>query len=102
VVPAPGGRSVGVNRQRAVSWRVPEPHGPRGPGCRALRGHGGSAAARKVATHEMAAFPAFLDTCADYGGYLCDTLLRLAEAGAYLSPRRGGRGVSDQGEPVTE
>lgn len=26
------------------------------------------------------AFPAFLDTCALHGGYLCDTLLRLAEA----------------------
>lgn len=26
------------------------------------------------------AFPAFLDTCALYGGYLCDTLRRLAEA----------------------
>lgn len=31
----------------------------------------------------MAAFPAFLDTCSIYGGYLCDTLLRLAEAGVY-------------------
>lgn len=31
----------------------------------------------------MAAFPAFLDTCAIYCGYLCDTLLRLAEAGSY-------------------
>jgi len=31
----------------------------------------------------MAAFPAFLDTCSLYGGYLCDTLLRLAEVGAY-------------------
>ncbi len=31
----------------------------------------------------MAAFPAFLDTCAIYGGYLCDTLLRLAEGGVY-------------------
>jgi hypothetical protein len=31
----------------------------------------------------MATFPAFLDTCAVYGGYLCDTLLRLAEMGTY-------------------
>jgi predicted nucleic acid-binding protein len=31
----------------------------------------------------MAAFAAFLDTCALYGAYLCDTLLRLAEAGTY-------------------
>lgn len=31
----------------------------------------------------MAAFPAFLDTCSLFGAYLCDTLLRLAEAGAY-------------------
>src|SRR6266700_253262 len=31
----------------------------------------------------MATFPAFLDTCALFGAYLCDTLLRLAEAGAY-------------------
>lgn len=29
------------------------------------------------------AFTAFLDTNALYGEYLCDTLLRLAEAGAY-------------------
>ncbi|MCY9785543.1 PIN domain-containing protein [Nocardiopsis sp. EMB25] len=29
------------------------------------------------------AFPAFLDTCALYPAYLCDTLLRLAVAGAY-------------------
>lgn len=29
------------------------------------------------------AFPAFLDTCVLYPAYLCDTLLRLAEAGAY-------------------
>ena len=28
----------------------------------------------------MATFPAFLDTCALYGAYLCDTLLCLAEA----------------------
>jgi predicted nucleic acid-binding protein len=28
----------------------------------------------------MTRFPAFLDTCALYGAYLCDTLLRLAEA----------------------
>jgi predicted nucleic acid-binding protein len=31
----------------------------------------------------MTTFPAFLDTNAIYGGYLCDTLLRLAEAGTY-------------------
>jgi hypothetical protein len=31
----------------------------------------------------MAMFPAFLDTCALYGAYLCDSLLRLAEAGTY-------------------
>jgi predicted nucleic acid-binding protein len=31
----------------------------------------------------MAKFPAFLDTCAIYGGYLCDTLLRLADGGTY-------------------
>jgi len=31
----------------------------------------------------MAMFPAFLDTCTLYGAYLCDSLLRLAEAGAY-------------------
>lgn len=31
----------------------------------------------------MATFPAFLDTCALFGAYLCDTLPRLAEAGAY-------------------
>lgn len=31
----------------------------------------------------MAAFPAFLDTCALFGAYLCDTLLRLAESGTY-------------------
>jgi predicted nucleic acid-binding protein len=29
------------------------------------------------------AFPAFLDTCVLYPAYLCDTLLRLAEASAY-------------------
>lgn len=29
------------------------------------------------------AFRAFLDTCVLYPAYLCDTLLRLAEAGAY-------------------
>jgi predicted nucleic acid-binding protein len=29
------------------------------------------------------AFPALLDTCVLYPAYLCDTLLRLAEAGAY-------------------
>jgi hypothetical protein len=29
------------------------------------------------------AFPAFLDTCVLYPAYLCDTLLRLADAGAY-------------------
>jgi hypothetical protein len=28
----------------------------------------------------MAMFPAFLDTCTLYGAYLCDSLLRLAEA----------------------
>jgi predicted nucleic acid-binding protein len=31
----------------------------------------------------MVAFPAFLDTCVLYPAYLCDTLLRLAEASAY-------------------
>ncbi len=31
----------------------------------------------------MATFPAFLDTCTLFGAYLCDTLLRLAEAGTY-------------------
>jgi predicted nucleic acid-binding protein len=31
----------------------------------------------------MAMFPAFLDTCILYGAYLCDSLLRLAEAGTY-------------------
>jgi predicted nucleic acid-binding protein len=31
----------------------------------------------------MARFPAFLDTCAIFGACLCDTLLRLAERGAY-------------------
>jgi predicted nucleic acid-binding protein len=31
----------------------------------------------------MATFPAFLDTCSIFGAYLCDTLLRLAEEGAY-------------------
>ena len=31
----------------------------------------------------MPTFPAFLDTCALYGAYLCDTLLCLAEAGTY-------------------
>jgi predicted nucleic acid-binding protein len=31
----------------------------------------------------MTTFPAFLDTCTIYGAYLCDTLLRLAEAGTY-------------------
>ena len=30
----------------------------------------------------MATFPASLDTCALFGAYLCDTLLRLAVAGA--------------------
>jgi predicted nucleic acid-binding protein len=29
------------------------------------------------------AFPAFLDTCAIYGSYVADTLLRIAEAGAF-------------------
>lgn len=29
------------------------------------------------------AFPAFLDTCAIYGGYVCDTMLTLADAGTY-------------------
>jgi hypothetical protein len=29
------------------------------------------------------AFPAFLDTCTLFGAYLCDTLLRLAEAEAF-------------------
>jgi hypothetical protein len=29
------------------------------------------------------AFPAFLDACTLYPAYLCDTLLRLAEASAY-------------------
>lgn len=29
------------------------------------------------------AFPAYLDTCVPYPAYLCDTLLRLAEAEAY-------------------
>jgi hypothetical protein len=28
-------------------------------------------------------FPAFLDTCVLYPAYLCDTLLRLADASAY-------------------
>jgi len=28
-------------------------------------------------------FPAFLDTCVLYPAYLCDTMLRLAEAAAY-------------------
>jgi excisionase family DNA binding protein len=31
----------------------------------------------------LAAFPAFLDTCALYGAYLCDTLLCRAEAETY-------------------
>jgi hypothetical protein len=31
----------------------------------------------------VVAFPAFLDTCVLYPAYLCDTLLRLAEAAAY-------------------
>jgi predicted nucleic acid-binding protein len=31
----------------------------------------------------MARFSAFLDTCSIYGAYLCDTLLRLAEEGAF-------------------
>lgn len=31
----------------------------------------------------MATFPAFLDTCTLFGAYLCDTLLRLAEAGTF-------------------
>jgi predicted nucleic acid-binding protein len=31
----------------------------------------------------MATFPAFLDTCTLYGAYLCDTLLRPAEARAF-------------------
>lgn len=31
----------------------------------------------------MASFPAFLDTCVLFGGYLCDTVLRLAEGGTY-------------------
>jgi predicted nucleic acid-binding protein len=31
----------------------------------------------------MARFPAFLDTCSVFPAYLCDTLLRLAEAEAY-------------------
>ena len=31
----------------------------------------------------MARFPAFLDTCSIFPAYLCDTLLRLAEAGTY-------------------
>jgi predicted nucleic acid-binding protein len=31
----------------------------------------------------MAMFPAFLDTCTPYGAYLCDSLLRLADAGTY-------------------
>jgi predicted nucleic acid-binding protein len=31
----------------------------------------------------MARFTAFLDTCTLFPAYLCDTLLRLAEAGAY-------------------
>jgi predicted nucleic acid-binding protein len=31
----------------------------------------------------MARFPAFLDTCSIFPAYLCDTLLRIAEAGAY-------------------
>jgi hypothetical protein len=31
----------------------------------------------------MVAFPALLDTCVLYPAYLCDTLLRLAEASAY-------------------
>jgi predicted nucleic acid-binding protein len=31
----------------------------------------------------MARFPGFLDTCSIFPAYLCDTLLRLAEAGTY-------------------
>jgi predicted nucleic acid-binding protein len=31
----------------------------------------------------MARFPAFLDTCSIFPAYLCDALLRLAEAGTY-------------------
>jgi hypothetical protein len=31
----------------------------------------------------MAMFPAFLDTCTLYDAYLCDSLLRLADAGTY-------------------
>jgi len=34
----------------------------------------------------MAMFPAFLDTCTLYGAYLCDSLLRLAEARRHLWP----------------
>jgi hypothetical protein len=31
----------------------------------------------------MTTFPAFLDTNAIYGGYLCDTLLRFGRSGTY-------------------
>jgi predicted nucleic acid-binding protein len=31
----------------------------------------------------MATFPAFLDTCALFGAYMCDTLLCLAESGTF-------------------
>ena len=38
----------------------------------------------------MAMFPAFLDTCTVYGAYLCDSLLRLAEAGTYRTATSSG------------
>jgi hypothetical protein len=47
------------------------------------------------------AFPALLDTCVLYPAYLCDTLLRLAEAQACrTSPPRCAATCPDVGRPT--
>ena len=45
----------------------------------------------------MTTFPAFLDTNAIYGGYLCDTLLRLADQKIHGTSSPFREGFADEG-----
>ena len=81
--PDPAGRPAGLRAGHATGTAgVPGADGTAGQAAGIYEATAGPVPKLRLPLR-MATFPAFLGTCALYAAYLCDTLLRLAEARRY-------------------